>query len=70
MIGGVLLLAGAVTAWLGPTHGVREDGTPFPPSERRWVRLFGIAVSVCGAVLLVATLLGFRGQPLDDAPVP
>lgn len=69
-IAGVLLVGGAVTAWLGPELGVREDGAPFPPNERRWVRLLGIGLMVCGAFVLVATILGFRGQPLDDLPAP
>jgi hypothetical protein len=66
----VLLVGGAVTAWLGPDYGVREDGTPFPPGERQWVRMFGIGLMACGAVVLAATLLGFRGQPLNDQPAP
>lgn len=70
MIAGVLILGGVVTAWIGPEYGVREDGTPFPPKERRWVRLFGIGLAACGVVVLVATLLGSRGQPLDDMPDP
>jgi hypothetical protein len=32
--------------------------------------MFGIGLMVCGAVVLVATVLGFRGQPLDDMPAP
>jgi hypothetical protein len=70
VIAGVLLLGGAVTAWAGPELGVREDGSPFPPGERKWVRRFGFGLMVCGAVVLAATALGFRGQPLDDMPVP
>jgi hypothetical protein len=70
VIAGVLLVGGAVTAWAGPDYGVHEDGTPFPPDERKWVRYFGIGLMVCGLVLLVATALGFRGQPLNDMPVP
>ncbi len=70
VIAGVLLVGGAATTWLGPDHGVREDGTPFPAGERRWVRLFGIGLMVCGTVLLVATVLGFRGQPLNDQSAP
>jgi hypothetical protein len=66
----VLLVGGAFTAWAGPDYGVREDGTPFAPGERPWVRLFGIGLMVCGAVVLVATLLGFRAQPLDDMGAP
>ncbi len=66
----VLLVIGAITAWAGPDLGVREDGTPFPPGEQRWVRLFGIGLIVCGAAVLAATILGFRGQPLDDLPAP
>jgi hypothetical protein len=70
LIAGVLLVGGAVTAWIGPDLGVREDGTPFPPGERPWVRAFGIALVVCGAAVLLATLLGFRGQPLGELPAP
>jgi hypothetical protein len=70
VIAGVLLVGGAVTAWLGPDYGVREDGTPFPPGERRWVRAFGIGFMICGAFVLAATVLGFRGQRLDDMPAP
>ena len=70
VIAAVLIVGGAVTAWAGPDLGVREDGTPFPPGERRLVRLFGIALIVCGVVVLIASLFGFRGQPLDDMPAP
>ena len=70
VIAGVLIVGGAVTAWAGPDLGVREDGTPFPPAEKKWVRWFGLALVACGAVVLVATLLGFRGQPLDGQPAP
>jgi hypothetical protein len=70
VIAGVLLVGGAVTVWAGPDLGVREDGTPFPPGERRWVQAFGVCLMVCGAVVLAATLLGFRGQPLDELPAP
>jgi len=70
VIAGVLLVGGALTAWAGPDLGVREDGTPFPPDERRWVRAFGLALVACGAAVLTATLLGFRGQPLDELPAP
>jgi hypothetical protein len=70
VIAGILLVGGAVTVWAGPDLGVREDGTPFPPGERRWVRLFGVGLMVCGAGVLAATLLGFRGQPLNELPAP
>ncbi len=70
LIAAVLLVGGAVTAWAGPDVGVRDDGTPFPPGEGRWVRLFGISLMVCGAVVLAATALGFRGQPLNELPAP
>jgi hypothetical protein len=70
VIAGILLVCGALTAWAGPDLGVREDGTPFPPRERRWVRVFGISLMVCGAAVLTATLLGFRGQPLNEMPAP
>jgi hypothetical protein len=66
----VLLVGGAVTAWAGPEFGVHENGSPFPPGERWWVRAFGIALIACGAVVLVATLLGYRGQPLIELPAP
>ena len=59
----MLLAGGAVSAWLGPEYGVREDGTPFSPDERPWVRRFGMALMLCGAFVLVATLLGYRARP-------
>jgi len=70
VLGLVLLVGGSVTAWFGPEFGVREDSTPYPPNEHRRLRQFGAALMVCGAVVLVATLLGFRGQPLNDLPTP
>jgi hypothetical protein len=70
VIPGLLLAGGAVTAWAGPVLGVRDDGTPFPPGERRWVRAFGIALMACGAVVLSATLLGFHAPLLDEMPAP
>lgn len=66
----VLIVCGAFTAWSGPDYGVREDGTNFPPSEKKWVRLFGYGLVVCGTFVLIATLLGCRGQPLNDMPAP
>jgi hypothetical protein len=70
VIAGVLFVGGAVTVWAGPDLGVREDGTPFPLSERWWVRAFGVGLMACGAIVLAATLLGFRGQPLNELPAP
>jgi len=70
VIAGVLLVCGAVTAWLGPDFGVTEDGKRFSPGEKRWVRRFGVSLVVCGAAVLLATILGFRAQPLDDMPAP
>ena len=68
VISGVLLVGGAITAWMGPDLEAREDGTPLSPGQRRWMRVFGVVLLVCGAVVLVATLLGFRGQPLPGLP--
>ncbi len=69
-IAAVLIVGGAVTAWAGPDLGVREDGSPFPPGERWWVRAFGIVLVACGVVVLTATLCGFHGQPLNELPAP
>lgn len=69
-IAAALIVGGAVTAWAGPDLGVREDGTPFPPGERRWVRAFGLGCVACGVVVLVATLLGYRAPPADGPGVP
>jgi ABC-type transporter Mla subunit MlaD len=66
----VLIVCGAFTAWAGPDYGVNEDGKPFPPREKRWVRVFGICVAACGMFVLIATVLGFRGEPLNDLPAP
>jgi hypothetical protein len=70
LIARMLLVGGAVAAWAGPDHGVREDGTPLSPGERHLVRLFGFGLVACGAVVLVATVLGFRGEPLNGLPAP
>ena len=70
VIAGVLIVGGAVTTWIGPDLEVRDDGTPIPPGERRWMRLFGVTLLLCGVVVLAATLLGFRAQPLKGQPAP
>lgn len=70
VIAGLLLVVGAATAWAAPDVGTNEDGTRYSPSERRWVRWTGIACVVIGAVVLVATLLGYRAPPADGPGVP
>lgn len=57
-IAAILILGGAVTAWVGPDLGSCEDGTPFPTEEKRWVRIFGFSLVFCGVGVVVA-LLGF-----------
>jgi hypothetical protein len=69
----MLILGGVVTVWIGPdVAGEKPDGTsgPVAPEKRFWVRAFGIGCVVCGMALLVATLLGFRGEPLRELPAP
>ena len=70
VIAAVLLLGGSFTAWAGPVYGVGDDGRRFSAAERRRVRLYGIGLAVCGLVVLMATLLGFRGEPLREMPAP
>ena len=66
----VLLAGGLLTAWVGPDLRGEDD----PPGERSprhrlLVRAFGLAVAACGAVVLVAALLGHRPPPNGDGPL-
>jgi hypothetical protein len=63
---GVLILGGLVALWIGPdVGGKREDGTPGPatPAQLFRIRLFAIGCILCGALLLIAKLLGFPFGP-------
>jgi hypothetical protein len=70
LIAGMLIVCGAVTAWAGPDMGTNEDGQPYSPSEKWWVRRFGLACTAVGLVMLVATVLGYRAPPADGPGVP
>ena len=70
VIAGWLIVCGGVTAWAGPDVGTNDDGQPYSPSEKSWVRRFGLACVAIGAVMLVATMLGYRAPPADGPGVP
>jgi hypothetical protein len=62
----VLIMGGIATVVVGPdVGGENPDGTngPVKPEHRIWMRLFGVGCIVCGVILLIATLLGFRAPP-------
>ena len=69
VIAGVLLVGGQSRSGLAPSWCSRGWHS-VPSGERRWVQAFGVGLIVCGATVLVATLLGFRGQPIDELPAP
>ena len=69
----MLILGGLAAAWIGPdVGGEKPDGSPgpVPPRQRFWVRLFGVVCVLCGAMLLIATLLGWRPQGAEGPPTP
>ena len=69
-MGTVLILGGLVTAWVGPDLPDEEHPAgERSPRERRRVRVFGLALVLCGVVVLVAALLGFRPPPSGDGPL-
>ncbi len=69
----MLILGGLLAVWIGPeVGGEREHGSPGPvrPQERFWMRAFGVGCVICGAILLIATLLGFRAPGAEGPPIP
>ena len=62
-----------MTAWIGPDiGGERADGTPGTvlPQHRIWMRLFGVACAVCGAIVLATTFLGLWGPGAEGQSTP
>jgi hypothetical protein len=70
VLGAVLILGGLVTAWVGPDLKDEDDpARERSPRQRLLIRLFGLALALCGVVVIGAALLGFRPPPNGAGPL-